>query len=325
MQLVTVTDTFRSHFSESAITIGNFDGVHRGHSAIFHNLKNRGAQYGLPTVVVTFNPHPLSVLSPDAAPPLLTTFPQKASLIEQAGIDCLAVIEFNREFSLLSAEAFVRTILCESFGMRHMIIGHDYAFGRDRLGNYATLTDMGTTCGFSLEDLEPFGENGVIFSSSLARRLIGGGNMTEAAKVLGRYYGISGRVTHGRELGTKLGFPTANIETQNELLPPDGVYAVLAIVDGRVLHGACNIGNNPTFSGSHRTVEVFLLDFTGHLYDSVFEICFVDRLRDEKKFPDAESLVTAIHRDIEQTRNILSTVEQSMIKSLSGLAHWSAA
>jgi riboflavin kinase/FMN adenylyltransferase len=253
---------------------------------------------------------------------LITTFSQKSELIEQAGIDYLAVIKFNRDFSQIPAKTFVRTFLCDAFGMRHIIIGHDYAFGRERQGNYSTLSDMGAECGFSIEDIEPFGDGDQIFSSSLARRLIGSGSMSDAAAILGRYHVISGKVVHGREIGSKIGFPTANIVTENELIPPDGVYAVFVSVGEKLIKGACNIGKNPTFAGSTRTIEVFLLDFSGQLYNSTLEICFVQRLRDVKKFPDTETLIKAINLDVSNTRSILETADRDMIKPLVGHIHW---
>lgn len=316
MHLLDCSEIGLKHFEASVVTIGNFDGVHRGHAELLRHLKDRGARLGLPTVVVTFEPHPLAVLAPEAAPPMITTFTQKAAMIEQAGIDCLAVIKFTPAFSQISAETFVRTLLCDGFGMRHMIIGHDYAFGRDRRGNYATLVGMGAEIGFTVEDLEPFGDNGRIYSSSLARRLIGCGDMAGAADILGRYHVISGQVVHGREIGSKIGFPTANIVTANELLPPDGVYAVVVLVGDHLVKGACSIGKNPTFGASSRTIEVFLLDYSGQLYDRTLAICFVQRLRDVKKYPDAETLIQAIDQDVATTRTVLATVDPDMIKPL---------
>jgi riboflavin kinase/FMN adenylyltransferase len=202
--------------------------------------------------------------------------------------------------------------------MRHIIIGHDYAFGRDRSGNYATLAVMGASSGFSIEDVEPFGDGDRIYSSSLVRRLIASGDMSEVATILGRYHVISGRVVHGREVGSKIGFPTANIVTENELIPPDGVYAVIVTVGDQLIKGACNIGTNPTFNRNHRTIEVFLLDYSGQLYDSTLAVSFVRRLRDEKKYPDAETLVQAITHDVTKTREVLAKVDMDLVKPLLG-------
>lgn len=319
MRILKSPEIFDNRLNGSIVTIGNFDGVHRGHREIFRRLIRQGERLGLPAVVVTFEPHPLALLAPELAPPLITTFGQKAALIADAGIDILAVIEFTREFAQVTAEAFVREILCGSLGMRHVIIGHDYAFGRGRQGNYATLERLGPECGFTLEDLDPVGEGGIIFSSSLARRLIAGGDLPAVAAVLGRYHVISGRVVHGRDLGHSLGFPTANIATPNELIPPDGVYAVVVAVGGALLKGACSIGTNPTFGEGERTVEVFLLDFSAEIYDREIAVCFVQRLREERKFPDAAALIRAIERDVAQTREVLAGVEPEMVKPLLNL------
>jgi riboflavin kinase / FMN adenylyltransferase len=319
MRILTGPEIFNNNLHGSVITIGNFDGVHRGHLEIFRRLRLEGERLGLPTVAVTFEPHPLAVLSPENAPPLITTFDQKAGLIAEAGIDCLVVIEFTREFSQIAADTFVRDILCGSLGMRHIIIGHDYAFGRDRQGNYETLERLGAECGFTLEDLDPVRENDVVFSSSLARRLIRSGDMPGAAAILGRYHVISGRVVHGREMGKKLGYPTANIATPNELLPPDGVYATMVSVDDTLVQGACNIGTNPTFGENERTVEVFLLDFDGQLYDREIALCFVQRLREEKRFSGIDELIRAIERDVAATGQILAAVDRTMVRPLLGV------
>lgn len=316
MRILTGPEIFDNDLKGSVVTIGNFDGVHRGHREIFRRLIRQGESLGLPSVVVTFEPHPLALLAPESAPPLITTFGQKAALIADTGIDILAVIEFTREFAQVTAEAFVREILCGSLGMRHVIIGHDYAFGRERQGNYATLERLGPECGFTLEDLDPVGEGETVFSSSLARRLIAGGDMPAAAAVLGRYHAITGRVVHGRDLGHSLGFPTANIATGNELLPPDGVYAVVVAVGGTLLEGACSIGTNPTFGEGERTVEVFLLDFSVEIYDRELAVCFVRRLREMRRFPDAPSLIRAIERDVARTREVLAGADRELVRPL---------
>jgi riboflavin kinase/FMN adenylyltransferase len=318
MQILERLDIGTKYFDASVVTIGNFDGVHRGHVELFRHVKDRAARFGFPSVAVTFDPHPLTILAPESAPALITTFLQKAELISQSGIDYLAVINFTRDFSSIPAELFVRSHLCHAFGMRHMIIGHDYVFGQNRTGNFETLTRMGPELGFSVEDVEPFGEDSTIYSSSLVRRLIGCGDMTTAAVVLDRYYGISGRVVHGRAIGTQIGFPTANIVSENQLIPPDGVYAVMVSFGDALIKGACNIGNNPTFEGINRSIEVFLLDFDDQLYGENLDVSFIHRLRDTKKFPDTDSLISAIRLDVDASRNILESTRKEMIKPLCG-------
>ncbi|HBA73339.1 MAG: riboflavin biosynthesis protein RibF [Geobacteraceae bacterium GWC2_55_20] len=314
MRIITGLEIFNKNFDKSVVTIGNFDGVHLGHVELFRRLKASSHSHNLPSVAVTFEPHPLKVLAPESAPGLITTFEQKVALISDAGVDCLAVVPFTIEMSQMTAESFVTKILCESLGMRHLIIGHDYAFGRGREGNYDTLERLGLELGFTLEDLEPVGDGEMVFSSTLVRSRMITGDMAAVSKILGRYHMISGTVVHGREIGHTIGFPTANISTRNELIPPDGVYAVIVMVDGRLVKGACDIGINPTFEGGQRTVEVFLLDFAGQIYGSEIAVYFVHRLRDVKKFPGAAELVKAIENDVEATRTVLDQVQQSFIK-----------
>lgn len=314
MRIVTGTDIYDKILDASVVTIGNFDGVHRGHAEIFAHLKQRSIVSGLPSAVVTFEPHPLKILAPESAPSLITTFEQKAALVGESGIDYLIVVPFTKEFSQLPANDFVLKILCGSLGMRHIIIGHDYAFGRNREGNFQTLANLGELNGFTLEDLPPIGEEGVVFSSSLVRSAVADGDMAAASRILRRYYQISGTVAHGREIGQTLGFPTANINTPNELFPSDGVYAVMVEVDGQCVKGACNIGCNPTFGGNVRTIEVFLLDFTGQIYDHKITVHFVQRLRPEQRFSDIDALKSAISQDVANSRVILGNINQHYLR-----------
>jgi len=314
MQIVTGRNIHDKILDASIVTIGNFDGVHRGHGEIFAHLKRRSLERGLPSVVVTFEPHPLKILAPESAPSLITTFERKAALIEEFGVDYLVVVPFSKEFSQVAASDFVLNILCGSLGMRHIIIGHDYAFGRGREGNYQTLENLGALHGFTLEDLPPIGEDGVVFSSSLVRSAVADGDMTEASQILGRYFQISGTVVHGCEIGQTLGFPTANIATANELIPADGVYAVMVEVDGQLVKGACSIGFNPTVGGEARTIDVFMLDFSGRIYDHAITAHFVRRLRPVLKFPDIAALKSSISRDVAETRVILENLNSNYLR-----------
>ncbi len=314
MQIVTGMKIYDTILDASCVTIGNFDGVHRGHAEIFAHLKQKSMERGLPSVVVTFEPHPLKVLTPDSAPLLITTFAQKAALIEAFGMDYLIVVPFSKELSQLSAIDFVRNILCRPLGMRHIIIGHDYAFGRNREGNFKTLTNLGALNGFTLEDLPPIGEKAVVFSSSLVRSAVTDGDLDAASHILGRYYQIYGTVVHGREIGHMLGYPTANITTVNELVPADGVYAVIADVDGHRVNGACSIGYNPTFGGNTRTIEVFLLDYSDRIYNHEISLNFVQRLRPMQKYSDMTALKRAISQDVVNTRIILKNLNTNYLK-----------
>jgi riboflavin kinase/FMN adenylyltransferase len=305
MHIVSGKNVYDKILDASIVTIGNFDGVHRGHAEIFAHLEMTSITRGMPSVVVTFEPHPLKILVPESAPSMITTFDQKIALIGKSGIDYLVVVPFSKEFSRLSARDFVLTVLCAPLGMQHIIIGHDYAFGRGREGDFSTLERLGTLNGFTLEDLPPIGEEGVVFSSSLVRSAISSGDMAAATRILGRCYQISGTVVHGREIGSSLGFPTANVCTANELLPADGVYAVKVEIDGQFVNGACNIGCNPTFGGNVRSVEVFLFDFSLQIYEHVIEVHFVRRLRSERRFSDANALKVQIDLDVNAARLIL--------------------
>ncbi|HPX61580.1 MAG TPA: riboflavin biosynthesis protein RibF [Deltaproteobacteria bacterium] len=304
------------HLDGSVVTIGNFDGVHRGHAEIFRRLNQRAHVLGLPSVVITFEPHPLKLLAPEKAPLLITRLEQKARLIADCGVDCLVVIDFTHEFSMVEAGAFVRNQLCKKFGMRHIIIGHDYAFGRGRQGNYATLAGLGGKMGFGIEAIAPVGEGDTTFSSTMVRRMVLAGDVISVPSILGRYHVTAGRVVHGREIGRMLGFPTANISTLNELVPCDGVYAVMVAVGEEFFRGACSVGTSPSMGSSQRTIEVFLLDFSAELYDRELALCFVKRLRDIHRYPDPASLVEAIGRDVEEVRLILDQVEPRLLKPL---------
>jgi riboflavin kinase/FMN adenylyltransferase len=318
MRVVTVPDIGTTILRDSVVTIGNFDGVHCGHLELFRRLTECGSRLGFQSIVVTFEPHPLKILAVGSAPPMITTFEQKAALIRSAGIDCLVVVPFTAEFAFITAETFVHKFLCRTLGMRHIVIGHDYAFGKDRAGNFETLERIGSEEGFGVEYMQPVGYDGIVYSSSLARRLINDGDMTGTSRVLGRYHMISGTVVHGREIGHSIGFPTANIATDNELLPPDGVYAVMVSVDDSLLKGACNIGRNPTFGGERHTIEVFLLDYGEQIYGRNISVWFVQRLRDVVKFAGATALVDAITQDTLLTREILATVEMNKIEPAAG-------
>lgn len=314
MQIITGPEIYNLKLKKSVVTIGNFDGVHLGHIELLNRLKKHSQVSGIPSVVVTFEPHPLKLLSPASAPKLITTFEQKIALIADSNVDYLIVVPFTLETSQMAAEDFVCRILCDSLGMRHIIIGHDYAFGRGREGNYETLERMGSEKDFTLEDIDPFGDGNSIFSSSLVRSLIISGEATAASAILGRYYMVGGKVVRGREIGQAIGYPTANIATQNELIPADGVYAVMVLISGRLVQGACSVGKNPTFSSLNRTIEVFMLDFSDQVYEQEVAVYFVQKLRNLIRFEGVSELVKAIANDVVEARSILSNLDFKMLK-----------
>lgn len=301
-------DEIRERLSNAAVTIGNFDGVHLGHREMFRRLKKAAADMGGVSVVITFSPHPLKVLPVGRDVRLINTYAEKENLIEASGVDYLVVIPFTPEFASISATDFVRDILVGRIGARKLIIGYDYAFGRNREGNVAFLQRLGEEMGFAVEVLAPIGTGETVYSSSMVRRLIQAGDVKEVVAFLGRHFSVGGTVVHGHHRGKDLGFPTANLLTDKELIPAHGVYAVKVKVNDRIYDGACNIGDNPTFGDETCAIEVFLFDFDGDLYGKELRLYFVERLRGEMKFPDVASLAQAIGDDIRRCREILRGV-----------------
>jgi riboflavin kinase/FMN adenylyltransferase len=292
------------------VTIGNFDGVHLGHREIFREVVRDARASGGTSVVFTFVPHPRKVLDPARrAPRQINTDAEKERLIEASCIDVLICAPFTRETAALSAEQFVRDVLVGRLGTRHLVIGYDYAFGKDRQGNADYLRRQGEELGFTVQVLGPVSTDGVVYSSTRIREMILAGEVAEVVGLLGRHFNLEGKVVHGAKRGKKLGFPTANLATEKELLPRPGVYAVKARYRERMLDGVVNIGCNPTFGAENTSVEVHLLDFQGDLYGETLRVYFLARLRDEMRFPSPAELVRAITDDIERARTVLSTTQ----------------
>lgn len=292
----------------AVVTIGNFDGVHLGHREIFRRLKRAAAELGGVSVVITFEPHPLKVLPVGKRLRLINTYAEKQTLIEASGVDYLVTIPFTPEFAAISADEFVRDILVERIGVVKVIIGYDYAFGRNREGNAEFLRRLGQELGFEVQVLEPIGDGTTVYSSSNVRRLIESGNVKDVVSLLGRHFSLGGVVVHGFHRGKGLGFPTANLKTDKELIPRFGVYAVKVKIGDTVYDGACNIGDNPTFQDGGTSIEVFIFDYDGDLYGREVRLYFVERIRDEEKFADVETLQKAIARDVARCREKLGGV-----------------
>jgi riboflavin kinase/FMN adenylyltransferase len=295
----------REKLPNAVVTIGNFDGVHLGHREIFRRVKQAAAELGGVSVVVTFVPHPLKVLAPGKSPQLINTYAEKELLIEASGIDYLIEIPFDEEFAAISAREFVRAVLVDRIGVKKLVIGYDYAFGRNREGDVALLRRLGDEFSFNVEVLEPISIGSIVFSSTTIRTMIKAGNVKGIVPLLGRHFSLGGTVIHGHHRGKDLGFPTANLETDKELLPKEGVYAVKVKVDDVLYDGACNIGTNPTFNDDKLAVETYLFDFKGDIYGKNVRLYFIDRLRGERTFADIPSLQKAIERDIDRCREIL--------------------
>lgn len=293
-------------FSRTVVTIGNFDGVHLGHRAILGKVVGRARELEAQPVAVTFDPHPLKVLRPQMNLPLLTTPEQKLKLLSSAGLAAVVVLPFTPEFAALPPRDFVVQYFIDRLRVREVVVGHDYCFGRHREGNIDLLKEMGRSHGFTVQVVWAVEVDGAVVSSSLIRALLKLGKAEEAANLLGRPYGVVGRVIQGKGRGAKLlGVPTANLRPENELLPATGIYAVWVQRGSETYAGAANIGTAPTFENGEFSLEVHLLDFQGDLYGETLEVEFVARLREERRFPSLEALAAQIRADIATTRGIL--------------------
>lgn len=290
----------------TVLTIGNFDGVHLGHREIFRKVLRQARQFDGTAAVLTFEPHPLRLLAPQHAPPRINTPKEKIRLMEASCIDLLVVLSFDRRFAALSADDFVRDILVGKLAVKHLVVGYDYAFGRGREGNLDFLKEKAREYGFVLEMLDPISHAGEVYSSTRIRQSLRAGDVAGVVEVLGRNFTLDGRVVHGAGRGRTLGFPTANLETEKEILPADGVYAVKVKWRGQLYDAVVNIGRRPTFENQDATLEIHLLDFKGSLYDETLRLYFVDRLRGEQSFASVEALQQAIKCDIEHAMQVLS-------------------
>ena len=305
MQLVLDLSKFTSE-RETLLTIGVFDGVHLGHRYLIRKLIQRAAEGNFLSGVVTFNSNPKAVLSPRTKMARLTTPEERASILKSLGVDLVVPITFTTEVAALSAREFV-LYLKKYLKLRGLVIGPNFALGRGREGNVATLQSLGLELGFTVEVVKPLMTEDTLVSSTAVREALARGDMKTTTKLLGRYFSLTGPVAGGFERGHGiLGFPTANIQLDPEqALPEDGVYATLAHVGDKVYQSVTNIGVKPTFGKGERTVEVHILDFTGDLYGRKLTIELVERLRAEVKFAGPEELAAQIKKDIEQAKTVL--------------------
>ena len=286
-------------------TIGNFDGVHLGHRRILERVVARGREADRPSVALTFEPHPLSVLRPDSAPRRLQTLRQKEEALEALGIQNLLVIPFTRDFSLTEPEEFVRSVLRSRLAVSEVYLGSHFAFGRGKRGDIALLKRMGPECGFIASSVEEVVFENEPVSSSRIRSAIARGDVVRANAMLGREYEIDGLVAKGDKVGRKIGYPTINLEPENELHPADGVYVTQIHIRsfGRRFDCVTNIGRRPTVYEDYAIViETFVLDFSSNVYGEHVRLFFFDRLREERRFPSVTALSDQIGRDIEETR-----------------------
>jgi riboflavin kinase/FMN adenylyltransferase len=313
MQVIRNIDDINTD-KNSVLTVGTFDGVHLGHAEIFRLVKSIADENDFASYVVTFDPHPRTVVSEDYKLRLLNSFNEKVDLLAEFGIDYLVVINFTKAFAEQSSEEFIKNFLVDKFSLKHFVIGHDHKFGKDRLGNESKLREYGNKYNFSVSAVEPIYVDDILISSTNIRNLLGEGNLYEANKLLGRNYEFNGKVISGSTRGKLLGFPTANIssENNNKLIPLKGVYAVRCQLNDEEIFGVMNIGTRPTFEeDGNLVIEVHLFDFNKDIYGEKLKIELVSRIRNEVKFNSKEELIYQIEKDKKKAIQILGTLINS--------------
>jgi riboflavin kinase/FMN adenylyltransferase len=287
------------------LALGNFDGLHRGHVKIIERIQRGAGERGGTSVVLTFDPHPPRVLRPDKAPPLLMTKAQKLDALARAGVQGAAVVRFTREMSQWEPDKFVKTVLVDWLRVAEVWVGADFLFGRERSGNFTLLRSLGAQHGFRAEKIDPVRYKEFIVSSTRIRRLVSEGRVDEAGALLGHHYAIDGTVVEGAKRGREIGFPTANLSTANDLLPPHGVYATTLAIDGALHPSVTNVGQRPTIGDDlHTTIETHIMGGSFELYGRNLRLAFVQRLRDERKFPDIEALQEQIAADVRRATRL---------------------
>ncbi len=291
------------------LALGNFDGLHRGHMKIVDRVRRRAGERGGTPAAMTFDPHPPRVVRPDKAPPLLMTTAQRLEALTRAGMQGVAVVRFTHEMSQWDPETFVRTVLVEWLRVVEVWVGANFLFGHDRTGTFSVLRTLGARYGFRAEKIDPVRYKDFVVSSTRIRRLVAEGRVDEAGALLGHHYFIDGTVVKGAQRGRQLGFPTANLDTENELLPPAGVYATTAAISGVAHPSVTNVGLRPTFGDVDRIqVETHLLDIDRDLYGARIRLSFVQRLRDERAFPDVDALREQIDADCRSARRLFGHI-----------------
>jgi len=291
--------------SPSAVTFGTFDGVHIGHQAVIGRVVDEGGRHGLLSVVLSFDPHPLRFIAPDKAPPLLTLSAKKLALFEKLGVKVTVLAKLEPELAEMSPQEFIERIIVGKLRARKVVVGPDCSFGKGRSGNVETLKEMGGRFGFDVHVVPKRRINGVPISSTRVRRAIEAGDLRLAERMLGRRYSILGRVIKGEGIGEKIGYPTANLDTDDQLLPPNGVYAARVRLDEEGFNGLLYIGRRPTFKGEEMRVEVHILDFNGDIYGRWLEVEFAEAIRGERRFASAEELAGQLAQDERIARRIL--------------------
>ncbi|MEJ3657660.1 bifunctional riboflavin kinase/FAD synthetase [Actinomycetes bacterium KLBMP 9759] len=303
-------DAVPTGWGRSVVTIGVFDGVHRGHQQLISRAVERSRERGVPCVLITFDPHPAEVIRPGSHPARLTTLRRRADLVEELGVGAFCVLPFTVELSRMQPAEFAHQVLVERLHAADVVVGRNFTFGHKAAGDVTMLTQLGQRFGFGVEGLDLISDDGVTFSSTYIRSCIDAGDVDAAATALGRPHRVEGVVVHGERRGRALGFPTANIATGPfTALPADGIYAgrfAIGRAPGRLLPAAISVGTNPTFSGRERTVEAYVLDVDEDFYGFDVAVDFEHRLRGQERFSEVEALIEQMNRDVERTRELLT-------------------
>ncbi|TKF33615.1 bifunctional riboflavin kinase/FAD synthetase [Vibrio kanaloae] len=303
MELIRGIHNIKAQHRGCVLTIGNFDGVHLGHQEVLSQVSKQAAVLGLPSVVMTFEPQPMELFARDRAPARLTRLRDKYVQLSKLDISRLLCVNFNQYFASLSAEAFIKDLLVDKLGVKFLVVGDDFCFGKGRTGNFVMLKEAGEKYGFEVVSTQSYCLNQLRVSSTEIRNALAADDLAASATMLGRDYSISGRVSHGRKLGRTIGFPTANIPLKRCVSPVSGVYVVEALdIDGVPVGGVANIGQRPTVNGVRQQLEVHFFDFKANLYGKQLEVRLLHKLRDEIKFESFDALKNQIELDAEAAR-----------------------
>lgn len=305
MQIVQGLDQLKRQFPYPVVTLGNYDGVHLGHQKIFSQVIETARRQSGTAIIFTFDPHPLMVLSPSSCPPLLNTYRRKMELFESYGIDVVITAKFTRAFAATPPEDFVKDILVDGIGVKRIIVGYDYAFGRGKQGTTDALKEHGKIHDFQVTVVPAYTQGDDVISTTGIRELVREGEVEKVARMLGRTYATEGIVVPGDHRGKSLGFPTANIDPHNQIFPKRGVYVVQVERDRELLDGVLNIGTHPTFGEGRMALEAHIFDFDEDIYGEFVRVLYKKRLRDEVAFESKETLIAQITKDVDEAKRIL--------------------
>ena len=295
---------------DTVVTFGVFDGIHIGHQTVIDTLLKCATQHQVMSVLIGFYPHPLAFLAPERCPPLLTPLAKRIEILQKLGIDKIIILNFDAQIAAMSPEHFVEHVLLEKCRARHVVVGYACQFGKDRAGNAEKLAALAEVYPFAVTIVPPTEIDGAPIHSTRIRQAITQGDLQRSSQLLGRYYSLIGTVITGDQRGRQIGFPTANIDTQDQVCPPNGVYAIRAKLEGRQLDGVLNIGVRPTFDGTTVQIESHFFDFDETIYGKSVEIFLIQKIRGEQKFPDIDALIQQIGRDINAAKKILAETQQ---------------